>query len=397
MSVIPVPIKISQTNQADGGKVKGSAQAIAQPNTNSFIKIFETFQDFHKSPEAILQKESAPQENIADENNRLIDADTGEFQNLKTIIDSLAAKVKGIQKLKVTMEDQTLPGFNETVSPFHVKDLSDVFNSRDQLATQDIKIYLPLLQQIALEMKNEDTSQFTELIQQAEDLIEELELEDQENENEILNFDVFPGFQAPLQFKEITSDSLSNIRNDCSKTCGRTRVITAQDYAENQSLMTKKEEAPKFLSSYEMKAEKLPLKNYFEKQPIANTYETIVNQQQHPKKMNVENAHATRLYDVPVSRLIPEVSGRIEGFLKNLPDNTGKTEIKISLTPESLGTVGIKVKADKGKIAVQIVTDTPSSKELLESKLFQIKQGLDSRVFACKNSIPLSRTGNPEI
>jgi len=57
--------------------------------------------------------------------------------------------------------------------------------------------------------------------------------------------------------------------------------------------------------------------------------------------------------------------------------NQGGGEMKVKLAPEGLGNVDLKVKVESGQVQVDLLTDTPEAKKLIESNLGDLKSNLE--------------------
>ncbi|MEH7155089.1 flagellar hook-length control protein FliK [Neobacillus drentensis] len=77
-----------------------------------------------------------------------------------------------------------------------------------------------------------------------------------------------------------------------------------------------------------------------------------------------------------VSEFAPEVSDWISRFTKITSGKSGSTEAKFSLYPEHLGHIEIKINSQQGQISVEILTDTPIAKEILEGQVQHLRTSL---------------------
>ncbi|MBT2657793.1 flagellar hook-length control protein FliK [Bacillus sp. ISL-18] len=101
----------------------------------------------------------------------------------------------------------------------------------------------------------------------------------------------------------------------------------------------------------------------------------VLNQQTVPISQNL-------IQDKPpespllVSRFVPEVSEWMDRFMKVTNGQSGDTEAVLSLFPEHLGEIEIKISSQQGQVSAQILTDTMAAKKVLEGQLQNLHQAL---------------------
>jgi flagellar hook-length control protein FliK len=84
---------------------------------------------------------------------------------------------------------------------------------------------------------------------------------------------------------------------------------------------------------------------------------------------------------VSVSQFAPEVSEWASHQIKISNDMQGNTEAKISLYPQHLGQVEIKITSHQGQISAEIITNTLMGKEAMEGQLNDLKHALQQQGF----------------
>ena len=77
-----------------------------------------------------------------------------------------------------------------------------------------------------------------------------------------------------------------------------------------------------------------------------------------------------------VSKFVPEVSEWMDRFMKVTNGQSGDTEAVLSLFPEHLGEIEIKISSQQGQVSAQILTGTMAAKEVLEGQLQNLHQAL---------------------
>ena len=93
---------------------------------------------------------------------------------------------------------------------------------------------------------------------------------------------------------------------------------------------------------------------------------------QTPKEFKVENAKLDRAVIAPQS--VQEIKDKTEALSKS-----GGGQVKIELAPEGLGSIQLKVKVDNGQVNVSILAENQDTKRLLESRLGDLKSGLEAQ------------------
>jgi flagellar hook-length control protein FliK len=120
---------------------------------------------------------------------------------------------------------------------------------------------------------------------------------------------------------------------------------------------------------------RVPFTKEGEVQTILNGIPLMVNQQQGPDGSNVSKAISPPPI-LSVSEFVPEVSEWIGRYSRITNGQPGGAEAKLSLYPEHLGHIEIKITSLHGQLSAQIVTDTLMAKEALEGQLSQLRQAL---------------------
>jgi flagellar hook-length control protein FliK len=119
----------------------------------------------------------------------------------------------------------------------------------------------------------------------------------------------------------------------------------------------------------------VPFTKQGEDQAILNGIPLMVTQQQGTDGSNVSKAVSPPPI-LSVSEFVPEVSEWIGRYIRITNGQPGGTEAKLSLYPEHLGHIEIKITSMQGQLSAQIVTDTLMAKEALEGQLQQLRQAL---------------------
>lgn len=434
LEVIPIPIKINQTNQIDIDKAKGNTQT-NQPPLTSFNQIFEMLHGLLKSPESSEQNSTDSLMNRSDtingEKNELKEIDIEDSGNLIALLALLSARVQQIQKmvaesqnlftndsLAKTSQSQlkdlltlttTIPGVN--ASQFQINDLSMMTTKQVANANQiqltdlstiittlqqdipDIKMDLPLLQLLATELNVTAESDSTQLKLQAQQIIDKWQLDDTQKRSDLSKFanfrdvkvgenntgiffvkDAFDGqfseLRQMLQQKNIPVQKLDMVPQP------QIYIDLPQiDYAP----LTKLTEEQNIMSTERNIVETVPLIKQLEEQTEYDSPGNMVNQQlQQPDKMNVTKVFLPSS-GVPISQFVPEVSEWVGGYLKTIQEESGSAVARISLNPEHLGPIQIKIATERGQVTVQIVTDTSFAKEALEVQLPELRQALQQQ------------------
>ncbi|WP_251554530.1 flagellar hook-length control protein FliK [Neobacillus muris] len=103
-------------------------------------------------------------------------------------------------------------------------------------------------------------------------------------------------------------------------------------------------------------------------QPLSGTHER-----------NTAPAAAPPTSPLPVSQFVPEVSEWFDRYMKLTDNRSGGTVATLSLSPEHLGDIQIKILSEQGQVSAQIVTDTSAAKDVLEGQLQQLRQAMQQQ------------------
>ncbi|WP_239617031.1 flagellar hook-length control protein FliK [Cohnella mopanensis] len=94
------------------------------------------------------------------------------------------------------------------------------------------------------------------------------------------------------------------------------------------------------------------------------------------------NSDATGKATLPAQVPVQQFATQMEKFLVKqfqLVQGNGTSEAKLSLTPEHLGKVDIRIIMQNGQLTAQFVTDNPAARELLENQMSQLRTALSGQ------------------
>ncbi|ASS65714.1 MULTISPECIES: flagellar hook-length control protein FliK [unclassified Paenibacillus] len=91
-----------------------------------------------------------------------------------------------------------------------------------------------------------------------------------------------------------------------------------------------------------------------------------------------DSAEAT--VKVPVHRFAQEVAGLVLKKL-DVSSSSGMTEARLTLTPENLGQVDVKLQIHNGQLTALFAADSPAAREAIENQLGQLRMSLQNQGF----------------
>ncbi|MGU3469629.1 flagellar hook-length control protein FliK [Paenibacillus sp. D51F] len=83
---------------------------------------------------------------------------------------------------------------------------------------------------------------------------------------------------------------------------------------------------------------------------------------------------------VPVHRFAQEVAGLVLKKL-DVSSSSGMTEARLTLTPENLGQVDVKLQIHNGQLTALFAADSPAAREAIENQLGQLRMSLQNQGF----------------
>ncbi|CRK80943.1 flagellar hook-length control protein FliK [Neobacillus massiliamazoniensis] len=359
MEVTQVPIKINQTKQTGGAKAKEPHQ----DGMDSFNQILAMFNINSLSSESNGQSAASGFENASS----TAGSNENKPKNLNEVdlkqLESLFAEL-----ISVIQQGQFLPAI-----PFSQQAGSSLKSELNTLSSPMVG---------TLQMGTEETSKNqTQIVQQLSQLIENLH-----NQGDQTSFQVPSDLVDKMQ---MMFDELKKKSNFDSKLS-----LSSSDYQNAGQFDNKKQE-----SSFEINSRLSLDKNQvaFSSIPSRSTS----NKDEDRSFTNQENDHVesngimlmgnhplreqdgmglSKMPSLPatlsISEFAPEVSEWIGRFMKITNGQSGGTEATVSLYPEHLGHIEIKITSQDGQVSAQIATSTTMAKEALEGQVLHLKQVL---------------------
>lgn len=89
---------------------------------------------------------------------------------------------------------------------------------------------------------------------------------------------------------------------------------------------------------------------------------------------------AETVVKVPVHRFAQEVAGLVLKKL-DVSSSSGMTEARLTLTPENLGQVDVKLQIHNGQLTALFAADSPAAREAIENQLGQLRMSLQNQGF----------------
>lgn len=361
-----------------GGKPKINNQNNAL--SNSFGRIFEMFNNLHKSPRLSEQNEADSSNCMSDltntEKNDSKNMDVGDSGNINSLIALIAARFQQAQISPADLKDLSINDSIGSVSQSQPTSVLTMLNSLQQ-GTAEIRMNNPNLKIVAEELDKAGLSISTELVEQVVELINKFKLPEKQNLNGIPNIlgdDIQPEFDT---FRSVTGTEKgmethkSRVEMDpLLKSVEESSVVKVTVSEKDQIPLMKPMEEP---SSIHFNGD-IALTEHLDEQTTVDTLGIMVNKQLHqPNKVYDEKKFVPPPV-VPVSQFVPEVSEWIGGFFRSLPEQSGSTEARFSLIPEYLGSIQINITVEKGNVAAKIVTNTTLSKKAIEDQMSDLRQ-----------------------
>ncbi len=99
--------------------------------------------------------------------------------------------------------------------------------------------------------------------------------------------------------------------------------------------------------------------------------EVVQNQQQ------VTNTSSNNTQNIADKQVLDQIVDKVKVELTSMPNNA--TEIKLSLRPEHLGDVTLKVRTENGIITAQFIAESQRVKEIIEANFNQLKSALSEQ------------------
>jgi flagellar hook-length control protein FliK len=366
LDVTQIPIKINQTKQTGGAKAKEPHQ----DGMDSFNQILAMFNINSLSSESNGQSAASGFENAPS----TADSNENKPKNLNEVdlkqLESLLAEL-----ISLIQQGQSLPAI-----PFSQQAGSSLKSESNTLASTMVG---------TLQKGTEGTSKNqTQIIQQLSQLIENLH-----NEGDQTSFQVPPDIRDKIQmmFDELKKES--NFDGKLS--------LSSSNYQNTGQFDNKKQESSFEINSRlsldknQVVLSSIPSRNTSNKDEDRLIRLSLPNQENDPGEssgiMSMVN-HPLREQEVlgmakmpslpatlSISEFAPEVSEWIGRYMKITNGQSGGTEATVSLYPEHLGHIEIKITSQDGQVSAQIATSTTMAKEALEGQVQHLKQVLQDQ------------------
>lgn len=384
MEVSQIPIKINQTNSADGGKQKISAQADGTPSFSGHIlAIVNLLNQSSKDGKQPASPNSVKDGNIPADNKAVSD---GDIVQLSSLLAALAAAI-------------------QTGNPLQESSTEIIPNQPDKV---DISAVLSRLAQ-----KLEGTLQQTpqnenQQIMNLKQLIGDLQTELQNGKG--FPNDLDEKIKKILdELKTVNTDQADAAPSDTLKNNNNTDHIDAtlsgslKNSNNTDQVNVRPSGTLKNSGNAPVSISKLSLDKNQVAMPVLTAQRMTVRGQNNLDKnaaihqegdqmrqdgtlftanQPLQEAGNTLSKEVPtspvlaVSDFVPEVSEWMDRFISMTNGQKGSAEAKFSLYPEHLGPMEIKITSLQGEISAQIVTGTTMAKEALEGQLPQLREAL---------------------
>lgn len=319
-----------------------------------------------------------------------------ELELLEEVDVELLSLLQSLYNLvgNLELDPSELDNFNLEILELKLEEISNFLNENTIEINQDT---------IVLQEENliEIIDELEEILQSIDKNLEKyevmdleipVEIPDKENLDELkdilnqIKLTLKDNEKLPTEFSIKLEDEFENSIREIE-----TKSLETEEDTENNSTLIKKAE---------VKELDIPLEEdfYLEKKDLESFISSFEIKNENRMK-EMPSIEFKEIQDINPKDLIYQISNKAKIILDDY-----KQEIKISLKPEILGELILKMETEKGNLLAKIMVDNYRTKELIEANLYQLKQdmkenGLEIKTFEVfvGSNEDFQREKNPEF